>query len=71
MGVCRGETTCEDLGLVTCGTSCANTANDPAHCGGCDSACGTDEACADGAWRRRLRGLRLGSLHGRRRRGLR
>ncbi|MBW2263743.1 MAG: hypothetical protein JRG91_17415 [Deltaproteobacteria bacterium] len=36
-------------GLVMCGTECVDVDSDPAHCGGCFSACGTDEFCSLGS----------------------
>ncbi|WP_224366391.1 hypothetical protein [Hyalangium versicolor] len=34
-----------DSGFELCGTSCVRTESDPKHCGGCDKACATSEAC--------------------------
>lgn len=39
---------CVDVGTTRCGGSCVRTESDPAHCGGCDRACATREACEDG-----------------------
>ncbi|RKH55881.1 hypothetical protein [Corallococcus llansteffanensis] len=37
--------TCDSAGSTLCGDSCVTTASDPKHCGGCDKACATGEAC--------------------------
>jgi len=42
-GVCG--TGCID----TCNAACVDTNSDPAHCGGCNSACGAGMACVDGS----------------------
>jgi hypothetical protein len=39
-GVCQCAT-----GTVPCGQGCADTANDPNHCGGCNVQCAGDEYC--------------------------
>ncbi|RKH86990.1 hypothetical protein D7Y21_19675 [Corallococcus sp. AB045] len=39
---------CTDAGATQCGDTCVNTDSDPAHCGGCDQACTTIEACEAG-----------------------
>lgn len=36
------------LGQVVCGGACTDVATDPAHCGGCDAACGDGEECSGG-----------------------
>ncbi|WNG37737.1 hypothetical protein F0U61_31665 [Archangium violaceum] len=41
--------TCDSGGLELCGDSCVSTASDPKHCGGCDKACASGEACEGGA----------------------
>ncbi|XXF80148.1 hypothetical protein P2318_10470 [Myxococcaceae bacterium GXIMD 01537] len=41
--------TCNGVGVVLCGGSCVSTESDPAHCGSCDKACATGEACEGGA----------------------
>ncbi len=33
---------------LLCGAGCVDTQTDPRHCGGCDVACGDEEACAAG-----------------------
>lgn len=40
--------TCDSVGVELCGNSCVSTASDPKHCGGCDTACATGEACEGG-----------------------
>ena len=40
---------CNSVGVALCGGSCVSTDSDPAHCGGCNRACATGEACAAGA----------------------
>ncbi|MFL5343194.1 MAG: hypothetical protein ACJ8AT_00265 [Hyalangium sp.] len=35
-------------GVELCGGSCVSTESDPKHCGGCDKACATSEACEGG-----------------------
>ncbi|NMO13653.1 hypothetical protein HPC49_01145 [Pyxidicoccus fallax] len=39
--------TCDSAGLSLCGDACVRTATDPAHCGGCNKACATGEACEE------------------------
>lgn len=39
---------CNSVGVALCGGSCVSTESDPAHCGGCDKACATGEACEGG-----------------------
>ncbi|RKH93071.1 hypothetical protein [Corallococcus sp. AB038B] len=39
---------CTDAGTTQCGDTCVNTDSDSAHCGGCDQACMTTEACEAG-----------------------
>ncbi|RKH58310.1 hypothetical protein [Corallococcus aberystwythensis] len=39
---------CTDAGTTQCGDTCVSTDSDPAHCGGCDQACTTTEACEAG-----------------------
>jgi hypothetical protein len=39
---------CDSAGAELCGDSCVSTQSDPAHCGGCDKACATGEACESG-----------------------
>jgi hypothetical protein len=39
---------CNSVGVALCGGSCVSTESDPAHCGGCDTACATGEACEGG-----------------------
>ncbi len=34
-------------GLVDCGGACVNTTTDPAHCGGCDTACDAASFCSN------------------------
>lgn len=41
-----GSGTCE---LTECGTECVDTTTSAAHCGGCDMACGAEQACVDSA----------------------
>ena len=41
--------TCDTAGFTLCGEACVNTATDPAHCGSCDQACATGQACEAGA----------------------
>ncbi len=41
--------TCDTVGVTLCGNACVNTANNPAHCGGCGKACTAGETCAEGA----------------------
>lgn len=41
-GVCR----CRE-GLERCGSACADTRADPAHCGACKSSCATGDVCQD------------------------
>jgi hypothetical protein len=36
------------VGVAQCGGSCVSTESDPDHCGGCDKACATGEACEGG-----------------------
>jgi hypothetical protein len=43
-----GSCTCE-AGETDCGGTCTDTLSDPAHCGGCGTACAAGEACTDGA----------------------
>lgn len=38
---------CND-GLTVCDATCVDTASDPAHCGGCNQACGDGVACVGG-----------------------
>jgi Stigma-specific protein, Stig1 len=33
---------------ITCGGKCVDPLTNPAHCGGCDKACNTGEACVGG-----------------------
>lgn len=40
--------TCNGVGVALCGGSCVSTESDPKHCGGCDKACTTGEACEGG-----------------------
>jgi len=40
--------TCDSVGVALCGGSCVSTESDPAHCGGCDKACATGQACEGG-----------------------
>ncbi|WNG17288.1 hypothetical protein [Cystobacter fuscus] len=40
--------TCNGVGIELCGDSCVSTVSDPKHCGGCDKACATGEACESG-----------------------
>lgn len=40
--------TCDSVGVAMCGDTCTNIETDPAHCGGCDQACGTAETCEGG-----------------------
>ncbi|QDE98751.1 hypothetical protein [Myxococcus xanthus] len=40
--------TCDSVGVALCGDTCTSIETDPAHCGGCDQACGTAEACEGG-----------------------
>ncbi|MHA7632156.1 hypothetical protein [Corallococcus sp. M7] len=40
---------CTDAGTTQCGDTCVSTDSDPAHCGGCDQACTSTEACEAGA----------------------
>ena len=40
--------TCNGAGVALCGGSCVSIQSDPAHCGGCDTACASGEACASG-----------------------
>ncbi|EYF03934.1 fibrinogen-like YCDxxxxGGGW domain-containing protein [Chondromyces apiculatus] len=42
------STTC-DSGFVQCGGTCVDLASNSLHCGGCDLACASTEACIDGA----------------------
>lgn len=37
--------------MVPCGSSCVDTASDPAHCGACGRACGPGQTCMAGACR--------------------
>ncbi len=39
---------CNSAGVALCGGSCVSTASDPAHCGGCNNACATGQACEGG-----------------------
>ncbi|NPD25399.1 hypothetical protein [Corallococcus exiguus] len=39
---------CTEAGTTQCGDTCVNTDSDSAHCGGCDQACMTTEACEAG-----------------------
>lgn len=39
---------CDSAGAELCGGSCVSTGSDPKHCGGCDKACATGEACESG-----------------------
>jgi hypothetical protein len=39
-----GDEVCES-GLTDCGGECLDTTNDEANCGGCDIACGAEQAC--------------------------
>ncbi|PTL75223.1 hypothetical protein [Vitiosangium sp. GDMCC 1.1324] len=39
---------CNGVGAELCGGSCVSTESDPKHCGGCDQACATGEACEGG-----------------------
>lgn len=41
--------TCDSAGSTLCGEACVSTASDPAHCGGCNLACATGQACEGGA----------------------
>lgn len=43
-----GAGTCPS-GQTLCGTSCVNTASNPAHCGACDDPCADGLACSGGA----------------------
>jgi hypothetical protein len=36
-------------GEVECGDECVDLDEDPDHCGACDNACGSDEACYEGS----------------------
>jgi hypothetical protein len=49
-GPCAGceQGECVPSGLTECGSACVDTAGDPAHCGGCGTACAAGEACAGG-----------------------
>jgi hypothetical protein len=59
MAACSGDSssgpdaasgpTCNGVGFALCGGACVSTENDPKHCGGCDDACETGEACEGGA----------------------
>lgn len=40
--------TCNGTNVERCGDSCVSTLSDPKHCGGCDKACATGEACESG-----------------------
>ncbi|RKG54886.1 hypothetical protein D7X30_27340 [Corallococcus sp. AB011P] len=40
---------CTEAGTTLCGDTCVSTDSDPAHCGGCDQACTSIEACESGA----------------------
>lgn len=47
---CGGEAEIQCIGGDTlCGASCVDVDNDPRHCGGCDTACGSGELCVAGA----------------------
>jgi len=39
---------CNSVGVELCGGACVSTESDPKHCGGCDKACATGEACEGG-----------------------
>ncbi|RKG83638.1 hypothetical protein D7W82_24655 [Corallococcus sp. CA049B] len=39
---------CTDAGTTQCGDTCVRTDSDPAHCGGCDQACASTDACESG-----------------------
>ncbi|MCY1078806.1 hypothetical protein [Archangium lansingense] len=39
---------CNSVGVELCGGSCVSIESDPKHCGGCDKACATGEACEGG-----------------------
>ncbi|ADO69136.1 keratin-associated protein 10-2 [Stigmatella aurantiaca] len=39
---------CNSVGVALCGDSCVSTESNPDHCGGCDNACATGEACEGG-----------------------
>lgn len=39
---------CNGVGLALCGGVCVSTESDPKHCGDCDNACATGEACEGG-----------------------
>ncbi|WP_375768930.1 hypothetical protein NR798_45845 [Archangium gephyra] len=39
---------CNSAGVALCGGACVSTESNPAHCGGCDTACATGEACESG-----------------------
>jgi hypothetical protein len=46
-GLCNGS--CCDLGRTCCGDgTCADTQNDPSHCGSCTQACNPNETCSGG-----------------------
>lgn len=52
---CPGDTpdacvpvVCNGAGAELCGGSCVSTVSDPKHCGGCDKACASGEACEGG-----------------------
>ncbi|WP_163777636.1 hypothetical protein [Myxococcus vastator] len=36
---------CDSVGFALCGGACTSIETDPAHCGGCNQACATQEAC--------------------------
>lgn len=44
-----GSTAVAGCELVECGPDCVDISSDPAHCGGCDQACGLGELCVDSA----------------------
>jgi Stigma-specific protein, Stig1 len=44
-----GDAACDSVGFALCGGVCVSTERDPTHCGGCDNACATGEACEGGA----------------------
>jgi hypothetical protein len=47
-GDAASEPTCNGVGVALCGGACVSTETDPEHCGGCDKACTTGDACEGG-----------------------